>query len=123
MWAWFVAAVYDRRTRRLQFTISAVTDRRYKSGDSCRSLRRHSQDPAIEQEPYGCEGDAADDDGGCFEAPPDQRQRCGDGREDDDRGEHYADDAFADDQARREQHAELLGGLWFWRPVSGAVED
>ena len=44
-----------------------------------------------------------------FESRADQRQRRVLAGEDDDRRNHHTDNAFADDQAGREQHAKLLG--------------
>ncbi len=46
-----------------------------------------------------------------FESRADQCQRRVLAGEDDDCRNHHADNAFADNQAGREQHAELLGGF------------
>ena len=58
--------------------------------------RSHSQDPAIKQERCGGEGDAPDEDPNGFIAEPDQRERRPFPGENDDRRDHYADNAFAD---------------------------
>ena len=60
---------------------------------------------------------------GRFEARADQRERRGHAGENDDRGDDHADDAFADDQARREQHAELLGAFRVARAIGAAIEE
>ena len=46
---------------------------------------------------------AADDFAGRFVSCADERERRGDSGEDDNRGDHHADDALADDQTRREK--------------------
>src|SRR2546430_6636148 len=70
------------------------------SGGSCRARRAHSQDPSIKQERDDGEGNAADYDPGGFIAGPDEREWRAFPGEDNDRGDYYADNAFADDQAR-----------------------
>ena len=90
---------------------------------SSRPPRPHSQDPSIKQERYNGESDAANDSARGFESGPTSASGAPFAGEDNDRGNHHADNAFADDQAGREQHAELLGRFWFWRAVGAAIEE
>ena len=90
---------------------------------SRRPPRPHSQNPSIKQERYDCESDAANNSAREFESRADQCQRRVLAGEDDDCRNHHTDNAFADDQAGREQHAELLGGLRLGTAVCALLKE
>src|SRR4029077_2764438 len=83
----------------------------------------HSRNPPIKQERYDCESDAANNSAREFESRADQCQRRVLAGEDDDCRNHHADNALADNQAGREQHAELLGGLRIGTAVCALLKE
>src|SRR5204862_7939177 len=102
-------------------THSISSDRTFMASDPLR-CPPHALDPQVQREHDRDERDAAAPDSGAVgELVADEAEREVLAGERDCGGNQHAEQAFADDHARREQHAELLGGLGLAAVALGAA--